>query len=546
MQLFFGWEAVGLVSYLLIGFWYKRPTAIFANLKAFLVNRVGDFGFLLGIAAVLYFLGTLDYTTAFAAAPGLVGKTLQITANTHWDAATVICICLFIGAMGKSAQVPLYVWLPDSMEGPTPISALIHAATMVTAGIFMVARMSPLFELSSTALSFVLVIGATTALFTGMIGIVQNDIKRVIAYSTLSQLGYMTVALGVSMYTGAVFHLMTHAFFKALLFLGAGSVIIAMHHEQDMRYMGGLRKYMPITWITMWIGSLALVAVPFTSGFYSKDAIIEAVGLSHRWGAHYAYFCVMAGAFVTGLYTFRQMYLTFHGRERFTVVAHHAHAHDEQHDDHAHHEPGVLEHAPKESPWVVTLPLILLAIPSLLVGFLTVGPVLFGGWFGSAIHVDEANNVLGELGHEFHGAADMALHGFLSLPFGLVALAFAITTYVYLFNPAMAERIKSALKPLWTILDRKYWVDNVYFAVFARGGVALGRLFWKAGDAAVIDGAMVNGSVGVVHRIAALMRRLQSGYLYHYAFAMIVGLIVLLGGYWYFGSGLVVSGLAGQ
>ena len=544
MQLFFGWEAVGLVSYLLIGFWYKRPTAIFANLKAFLVNRVGDFGFLLGIAAVLYFLHTLDYATAFGTAPTLVGKALQLTASTQWDAATVICICLFIGAMGKSAQVPLHVWLPDSMEGPTPISALIHAATMVTAGIFMVARMSPLFELSSTALSFVLVIGATTALFTGLIGIVQNDIKRVIAYSTLSQLGYMTVALGVSMYSGAVFHLMTHAFFKALLFLGAGSVIIAMHHEQDMRYMGGLRKYMPITWITMWVGSLALVAVPFTSGFYSKDAIIEAVGLSHRWGAHYAYFCVMAGALVTGLYTFRQMYLTFHGKERFTVLAHHGH--DDHHDDHGHHEPGVLAHAPKESPWVVTLPLVLLAIPSLLVGFFTVGPVLFGNWFGSAIHVDEANNVLAELGQEFHGSLAMALHGFTQLPFLLVLTAFAITTYIYLFNPAMAGRIKNALKPVWTVLDRKYWVDDVYFGLFARGGVKLGRLFWKAGDTAVIDDAMVNGSVSMIHRIAATTRRLQSGYLYHYAFAMILGLILLLGGYWFFGSGLVGSGLAGQ
>ncbi|AGG88616.1 NADH-quinone oxidoreductase subunit L [Rhodanobacter denitrificans] len=539
MQLFFGWEAVGLVSYLLIGFWYKRPTAIFANLKAFLVNRVGDFGFLLGIAAVLYFVGTLDYATAFAAAPGLVGKTLQITANTQWDAATVICICLFVGAMGKSAQVPLHVWLPDSMEGPTPISALIHAATMVTAGIFMVARMSPLFEMSSTALSFVLVIGATTALFTGLIGIVQNDIKRVIAYSTLSQLGYMTVALGVSMYSGAVFHLMTHAFFKALLFLGAGSVIIAMHHEQDMRYMGGLRKYMPITWITMWIGSLALVAVPFTSGFYSKDAIIEAVGLSHRWGAHYAYFCVMAGVLVTGLYTFRQMYLTFHGKERFTVVEPHGHGHHDGHDDHGHHEPGVLVHAPKESPWVVTLPLVLLAIPSLLVGFFTVGPTLFGRWFGGAIHVEEANDVLAELGHEFHGAAVMALHGFTQLPFLLVLVAFATTTYIYLFNPALAGRIKSALKPLWTVLDRKYWVDDVYFALFARGGVLLGRGFWKASETAVIDGAMVNGSVNLVHRVAATMRRLQSGYLYHYAFAMILGLILLLGGYWLIGSGPV-------
>jgi NADH-quinone oxidoreductase subunit L len=538
MQLFFGWEAVGLVSYLLIGFWYKRPTAIFANLKAFLVNRVGDFGFLLGIAAVLYFLGTLDYATAFGSAASLIGKTLHITAGTQWDAATVICICLFIGAMGKSAQVPLHVWLPDSMEGPTPISALIHAATMVTAGIFMVARMSPLFELSSAALSFVLVIGATTALFTGLIGIVQNDIKRVIAYSTLSQLGYMTVALGVSMYSGAVFHLMTHAFFKALLFLGAGSVIIAMHHEQDMRYMGGLRKYMPITWITMWIGSLALVAVPFTSGFYSKDAIIEAVGLSHRWGAHYAYFCVMAGALVTGLYTFRQMYLTFHGKERFKVVDHHGHGHHDDHDAHGHHEQGVLDHAPKESPWVVTLPLVLLAIPSLLVGFFTVGPVLFGNWFGAAIHVDEANNVLAELGQEFHGAATMALHGFTQLPFFLVLAAFVITTYVYLFNPAMAGKIKSALKPLWTVLDRKYWVDNVYFAVFARGGVMLGRGFWTVGERGAIDGAMVNGSVSLVHRVAATMRRLQSGYLYHYAFAMILGLILLLGGYWFMGTGL--------
>ncbi|HUH31852.1 MAG TPA: NADH-quinone oxidoreductase subunit L, partial [Rhodanobacter sp.] len=428
MQLFFGWEAVGLVSYLLIGFWYNKPSAIFANFKAFMVNRVGDFGFLLGIAAVLAFCHTLDYQTAFDAAPTLVGKTLQITANTQWDAATVICILLFIGAMGKSAQVPLHVWLPDSMEGPTPISALIHAATMVTAGIFMVARMSPLFELSSTALSFVLVIGATTALFTGMIGIVQNDIKRVIAYSTLSQLGYMTVALGVSMYSGAVFHLMTHAFFKALLFLAAGSVIIAMHHEQDMRYMGGLRKYMPITWLTMWAGSAALVAVPFTSGFYSKDAIIEAVGESHRWGANYAYFCVMAGVMVTGLYTFRQMYLTFHGKERFKVVEQHGDAHGEGHAL----PPGVLAHAPKESPWVVTVPLIALAIPSLLIGYFTIQPTLYGSWFGASIHVDGANDVLAALGPEFHGALAMGLHGFTQLPFWLMFAAFVICTYVYL------------------------------------------------------------------------------------------------------------------
>jgi NADH-quinone oxidoreductase subunit L len=536
MQLFFGWEAVGLVSYLLIGFWYKKPTAIYANLKAFLVNRVGDFGFLLGIAAILYFLGTLDYATAFSHADSLIGRTLQITSTVQWDAATVIGILLFIGAMGKSAQVPLHVWLPDSMEGPTPISALIHAATMVTAGIFMVARMSPIFELSESALSFVMVIGATGALFTGLIGIVQNDIKRVVAYSTLSQLGYMTVALGASAYAGAVFHLMTHAFFKALLFLGAGSVIIAMHHEQDMRYMGGLRKYMPITWITMWIGSLALCGVPFFAGFYSKDAIIEAVGESHRWGAGYAYFCVLAGAFVTATYTFRQMYLTFHGKERFKVLDHHGHGHHDDHHDDDHHEPGVLHHAPKESPWVVTLPLVLLAIPSLLIGYFAIQPMLYGGWFGGAIQVHEVNNVLGKLGEEFHTSWQMALHGFTQLPFLLVLAAFAITTYIYLFNLPLADKIKSALKPLWTILDRKYWIDDVYYAVFAKGGVMLGRALWKGGDASVIDGVLVNGSASLVQRIASGVRRLQSGYLYHYAFAMILGLILLLGGYWLVGQ----------
>ena len=537
LQLFFGWEAVGLVSYLLIGFWYKRPTAIFANLKAFIVNRVGDFGFLLGIAAILYFLGTLDYATAFNHAPSLIGKTLTITQHTQWDAATVICILLFIGAMGKSAQVPLHVWLPDSMEGPTPISALIHAATMVTAGIFMVARMSPLYELSDTALSFVLVIGATGALFTGLIGIVQNDIKRVVAYSTLSQLGYMTVALGVSAYAGAVFHLMTHAFFKALLFLGAGSVIIAMHHEQDMRYMGGLRKYMPITWITMWVGALALCGVPFFSGFYSKDAIIEAARDSHRWGSGYAYFCVLAGAFVTATYTFRQMYMTFHGKERFKVVEHHDHGHhDDHHDDHDHHEPGVLHHPPKESPWAVTLPLILLAIPSLFVGMFTVKPMLYGNWFGDAIYVQHFHNVLEELGNDFHSWWQTGLEGFAQPPFWLVLAAFVITTYIYLFNLSLADKIKSALKPIWVILDRKYWVDDIYFAVFARGGVALGRMFWKGGDAAVIDGVLIDGSASMIQRIASAMRRLQSGYLYHYAFAMILGLILLLGGYWLVGG----------
>jgi NADH-quinone oxidoreductase subunit L len=393
--------------------------------------------------------------------------------------------------------------------------------------------MSPLYELSETALSVVLVIGATGALFTGLIGIVQNDIKRVVAYSTLSQLGYMTVALGVSAYAGAVFHLMTHAFFKALLFLGAGSVIIAMHHEQDMRYMGGLRKYMPITWITMWIGSLALIAFPGTSGFFSKDTIIEAVGASHRWGAGYAYFCVMAGVFVTATYTFRQMYMTFHGKERFTVVHddHHGH-HADHRDDHGHHEAGIMHETPKESPWVVTLPLILLAIPSLLVGFFTARPMLFGGWFGQAIKVNESNDVLGELGKEFQGSFSSMLHGFATVPFGLVALAFLITTYIYLFNPSVADRVRRGLSPVYQLLNHKYWFDAVYYIVFARGGIALGRMFWKGGDAAVIDGVLIDGSASLVQRIASGVRRVQSGYLYHYAFAMILGLILLLGGYW--------------
>src|SRR5210317_1608487 len=399
LQLFFGWEAVGLVSYLLIGFWFKRESAIFANLKAFLVNRVGDFGFILGIAAVVMLTGSLDYATVFGGAEAMAGQTLEVLPGNPWNAMTVTCILLFIGAMGKSAQAPLHVWLPDSMEGPTPISALIHAATMVTAGIFMVARMSPLFELSDAALSFVLLIGAFTALSMGLIGIVQNDIKRVIAYSTLSQLGYMTVALGVSAYSAAIFHLATHAFFKALLFLGAGSVIIAVHHEQDMRYMGGLRKYMPITWLTAWIGTLALIGFPFFAGFYSKDAIIEAVADSHRWGSGVAYFAVVAGVLITAIYSFRLLYLTFHGKERFEVV----------HDAGDHPPQGQLAHAPKESPLVVTLPLILLAIPSIVIGWMTIEPVLFGGWLDDSIFVLEKNDVLAELGGHFHGATAMAM-----------------------------------------------------------------------------------------------------------------------------------------
>jgi NADH-quinone oxidoreductase subunit L len=524
LQLFFGWEAVGLVSYLLIGFWFKKPTAIFANLKAFLVNRVGDFGFILGIAGVLYFFHSLDYASVFEHADTLNGKTLDILGATPWSAATVICLCLFVGAMGKSAQVPLHVWLPDSMEGPTPISALIHAATMVTAGIFMVARMSPLFVLSDTALSTVLVIGATTAFFTGLIGIVQNDIKRVVAYSTLSQLGYMTAALGASAFGVGIFHLMTHAFFKALLFLGAGSVIIAMHHEQDMRYMGGLRRYMPITYVTMWIGTLALVGMPGFAGFFSKDAIIEAVHESTRWGSGYAYWCVLLGVFVTAFYSFRLLYLTFHGKERFVVE----HGKHHGHDDHGHHEPGHLAHAPHESPWVVTLPLILLAIPSLVIGWMTVGSILHGDYFGEAIR-----GAAEQGGEAFTGPLAMTLHGFSQWPFLLALSGFLLATYIYLFNPVLADKAKKALHPLWSLLDHKYWFDELYQAVFARGGMALGRGLWKGGDVGVIDNVLIDGTSAGVGRIAAAVRWVQSGYLYTYAFAMILGLVVLLGGLWW-------------
>ena len=527
LQLFVGWELVGLVSYLLIGFWFERPSASFAALKAFIVNRVGDFGFILGIAAVLYAFHTLDYSTVFAQAPTLAGRTIEVVGGHPWSLATLICLLLFVGACGKSAQVPLHVWLPDSMEGPTPISALIHAATMVTAGIFMVARMSPLYEMSTTALSVVLIVGATTAFFMGLIGIVQNDIKRVIAYSTLSQLGYMVVALGVSAYAAGIFHLMTHAFFKALLFLGAGSVIVAMHHEQDMRYMGGLRKRMPITWITMWIGSLALVATPGFSGFYSKDQIIEAVGESHIFGATYAYWCVLLGVFVTALYSFRLLYMTFHGKERFKV--------EHGHDDHAHHQPGVLAHAPRESPWVITVPLVLLAIPSVVIGWFTIKPLLYGGWFGDSIKVLPGHDVLAKMSEEFHGPLAMFVHSFTSAPFWIAVAGFAVATYVYLFNPGLADRAARTFLPVFKMLTRKYWVDEVYYNLFARGGVKLGRAFWKGGDAGLIDGAMVNGSASVVERGSRVFRRLQTGFLYHYAFAMIVGLILLLGGLWYWG-----------
>ncbi len=507
LQLFFGWEAVGLVSYLLIGFWSSRETAVFANMKAFLVNRVGDFGFLLGIAAIVMVFGSLDYATVFDLAPAQANTTINLIGDQQWSLMTVIGILLFIGAMGKSAQVPLHVWLPDSMEGPTPISALIHAATMVTAGIFMVARMSPLFELSTTALSFILVIGAITAMFTGLIGLVQTDIKKVVAYSTLSQLGYMTVALGASAYAAGLFHLMTHAFFKALLFLAAGSVIIAMHHEQDMRKMGGLKKYMPITYWTSLLGSLALIGFPGFSGFFSKDAIIEAVAHSTTPGATFAYWMVLGGVFVTALYSFRMFFLVFHGKERM----------DEHTRSHLH------ETAP-----VVTIPLILLAIPSVLIGGLTIGPMLFGDYFNGVLTVSESRDVLAMIGEGFHGAAAFVIHGFQG-PAVYLAAAGVFTAWVlYIKKTEWPAKIKAALIIPYRILDKKYGVDEFYQTVFAGGARGLGGFLWKVGDETIIDGLIVNGSAKTVGVFSRVMRHFQTGYLYHYAFVMMVALMFML------------------
>jgi NADH-quinone oxidoreductase subunit L len=529
LQLFFGWEAVGLVSYLLIGFWHTRPTAIYANLKAFLVNRVGDFGFLLGIGLVLAYFGTLDYAAVFAQAPGLVNHSISILPGQSWSVLTLICILLFIGAMGKSAQFPLHVWLPDSMEGPTPISALIHAATMVTAGIFMVA---PLFELSDTALSVVMVIGAITALFMGFLGIIQNDIKRVIAYSTLSQLGYMTVALGASAYSAAVFHLMTHAFFKALLFLAAGSVIMGMHHNQDIRYMGGLRKYMPITWITFLVGSLALIGTPFLSGFYSKDSIIEAVGLSHLAGSGFAYFAVVAGVFVTAFYSFRLYFLVFHGKERFPLHDSHAHvdhAHEDLGSDNASHDDHGHGGKPHESPWVVTVPLILLAIPSLVIGYFTIQPMLFGDYFKDAIYINAvAHPAMAELHEEFHGAFAMAVHGLTTLPFWLAFSGVALSWFFYMKRPDIPAAIRERFSLVYTILENKYGFDIFNDWFFAGGSRKLGNLLWRYGDVKLIDGFFVNGAARTVGWFSKLIRHFQSGYIYHYAFAMIIGVFALI------------------
>jgi NADH-quinone oxidoreductase subunit L len=507
MQLFFGWEAVGLVSYLLIGFWFKKETAIFANMKAFLVNRVGDFGFLLGIAAVLMYFNSLDYADVFAAAPSMAGLTIEVLPGSEWSLMTVICILLFIGAMGKSAQVPLHVWLPDSMEGPTPISALIHAATMVTAGIFMVARMSPLFEHSETALSFVLVIGAITALFMGLLGIIQNDIKRVVAYSTLSQLGYMTVALGASAYAAGIFHLMTHAAFKALLFLAAGAVIIGMHHEQDIRKMGGLKKYMPITYWCMFIGSLALIGFPGFAGFFSKDAIIEAVHHSSIAGSSFAYFSVVAGVFITAFYSFRMFFLVFHGEERMDV-------HTKEH----------LHEAPK----VVTLPLIMLAIPSVIAGAIYIEPMLFGGLFNDSIVVLPVHDVLHTIGEDFHGVWGFVLHGMMQPPFFLAMAGLGSAWYLYMKRPDIPVMLKDKFGMIYTILENKYGFDDFNQKVFAGGSRGLGNLLWNIGDIKIIDGTMVNGTAKAIGWFSGKVRVAQTGYLYHYAFVMIIGLLGLV------------------
>jgi NADH-quinone oxidoreductase subunit L len=524
LQLFFGWEAVGLVSYLLIGFWFKRPTAIYANMKAFLVNRVGDFGFILGIGLLLAYAGSMNYAEVFAKREELAALTLP---GSDWMLITVACICLFIGAMGKSAQFPLHVWLPDSMEGPTPISALIHAATMVTAGIFMVARMSPLFELSDTALSFVLVIGSITALFMGFMGIIQNDIKRVVAYSTLSQLGYMTVALGASAYSVAVFHLMTHAFFKALLFLGAGSVIIGMHHDQDIRRMGGLWKYMPITWFTSLLGSLALIGTPFFSGFYSKDSIIEAVQASHIAGSGFAQFAVLAGVFVTAFYSFRMYFLVFHGQERFGHEAHDSHdAHDDHQDEHHGLAPG---EKPHETPWVVTLPLVLLAIPSVVIGFITIDTILFGDFFKGVIFVADKHEAMAELTHEFHSATAMAIHALTSVPFALALSGVVAAWYCYMINPKVPAWFYQKFSAIYTLLDNKYYMDKINEVVFAAGARKLGSGFSSIGDKTLIDGWIVNGSARLVGWFSTVTRTFQTGYIYHYAFTMIVAVALYMG-----------------
>jgi len=535
LQLFFGWEAVGFVSYLLIGFWYTRPTAIFASMKAFLVNRVGDFGFILGIGLLVAYSGSINYSEIFSQKIALAQLTLP---GSNWTLITVSCICLFIGAMGKSAQFPLHVWLPDSMEGPTPISALIHAATMVTAGIFMVTRMSPLFELSDTVLSLMLIIGSITALFMGFLGLIQNDIKRVIAYSTLSQLGYMTAALGVSAYPVAIFHLMTHAFFKALLFLCAGSVIIGLHHDQDMRNMGGLRRYMPITWITFLIGSLSIIGTPFFSGFYSKDSIIEAVHYSTLFGSGFGYFAVLSSVLVTSFYSSRMYFMVFHGEERFGQVQEKNNIYTPvQEIKDASEQPEIVGHKhhglslgqkPRESSWSITLPLIILAIPSSIIGLLTIKPILYEGLFRGVIFVSTLHPAMQNLYKEFDNPIVMASHALNSLPFWLTITGVVAGYYCYIINPSLPNVIKSKLTIVIKLLEKNYYIDAFNEIVLTSGTRMLGRSLWNTFDRDLIDDLVINGSANLVNRLSKITRLWQSGYIYNYACIMIVGVLGLL------------------
>ena len=504
MQLFFGWEAVGLVSYLLIGFWHHKESAVEASLKAFLVNRVGDFGFLLGIAVLLMFFGTLDYVETFTLANQVNGQTIFGDISV----ITVICLLLFIGAMGKSAQVPLHVWLPGSMEGPTPISALIHAATMVTAGIFMVSRMSPIFELSDVALTVMMVIGAITAIFMGLLGIVQNDIKRVVAYSTLSQLGYMTVALGVSAYSVAIFHLMTHAFFKALLFLAAGSVIVALHHEQDIRNMGALRKKMPITYITALIGTLALIGFPGFAGFYSKDMIIEAVHFSNLPFADWVYYAVVFGVFITAFYSLRMFFMVFHGESRL----------DQHAEEHVH-----------ETALSITVPLIVLAIPSVIIGYLTIEPMLFTGWLENSIYIDaSAHGSVAALKEHFHSAFGLMLHAIVTVPFWMM-VGGSLAAWVFtLYRTDWAKKIQERFHRTNYVLKSLYGFDRLNDIVFVNGSRKLGEFLWRISDMTIIDQFVVNGSARLMRFMGSVIRPVQTGYLYHYAFFMIIGLMLVL------------------
>jgi NADH-quinone oxidoreductase subunit L len=509
LQLFFGWEGVGLVSYLLIGFWFSKESAASGSLKAFIVNRIGDFAFILGIAAIHNYFNTLDYASVFDKASSLVGTNMAIFPGTYWMVLTVICVLLFVGAMAKSAQVPLHIWLPESMEGPTPISALIHAATMVTAGVFMVARMSPLFELSQTALTMILVVGSTGALFLGLLAFVENDIKRIIAYSTMSQLGYMMAANGASAFSAGIFHLLTHGCFKALLFLSAGSVIVAMHHEQDLRNMGGLRKYLPITYLCFLVGAISLAAIPPFSGYFSKEAVIEAVRLSYIPGAHYAYYCLLAGSFVTAFYIFRAFFMAFHGKERM----------DEK-----------LRRHLKESHWTLLTAMVSLAIPSICLGGIMVHSILYEtpGLLGKSIYISPQFDVLADMAGKFHGVMNQTYQAFTSTPFWFALSGVFFAWLVVIRQPACFDRLSQYLSIFRLILTRQYGLDWFSDTVVARGSRGIADFFFKTGDSKIIDHFLINGSGRGVTWMSNIVRRMQSGYLYHYAFVMILGLLGLL------------------